>query len=170
MWKYRGQKRPQFAETPGPGQESVWDYPRPPELAPDKRLIEVYYEEQVIASSHAAYRVLETASPPTFYIPPANVNWEALSPASGSSICEWKGLAQYWALSSCPELGVVGWSYPDPSPSFSQIADYVSFYPAAVSCFVAGERVRAQPGKFYGGWITDEIIGPFKGEPGTQDW
>lgn len=170
MWKYRGQKRPEFAKTPGPGQESVWDYPRPPELAPDKRLIEVYYEDQVIASSHAAYRVLETASPPTFYIPPGKVNWEALSPASGSSICEWKGLAQYWALSSNPQLGVIGWSYPDPTQSFSQIADYVSFYPAVVSCFVAAERVRAQPGKFYGGWVTDEIIGPFKGEPGTQHW
>ena len=170
MWKYRGQKRPDFAVIPESGQESVWDYPRPPELAPATRLIEVCYEDQVIASSHSTYRVLETASPPTFYIPPGNVNWDALSSTPGSSICEWKGVAQYWILSSFPAMGVVGWSYPDPGPSFSQIRDYVSFYPAVVRCFVAGERVRAQPGKFYGGWITGEIVGPFKGEPGTEHW
>ena len=170
MWKYRGQKRPDFAAIPEPGQESVWDYPRPPELAPDTRLIEVRYEDQVIASSHSTYRVLETASPPTFYLPPGNVNWDALSSTPGRSICEWKGTAQYWALSSNPEGGVVAWSYPDPAPSFSPIRDYVAFYPAAVKCFVAGERVRAQPGRFYGGWITDEIVGPFKGEPGTEHW
>jgi uncharacterized protein (DUF427 family) len=170
MWKFRGQKRPDFAAIPGSGQESVWDYPRPPVLAPDSRRVEIYYEEQVIASSHTSYRVLETASPPTFYIPPGNVNWELLVPAPGSSICEWKGAAKYWALLSNPEVGVAGWSYPDPTPAFSRIRDYISFYPAAVKCLVAAERVRAQPGKFYGGWITDEIVGPFKGEPGTEHW
>ncbi len=170
MWKYRGQKRPEFAKTPGPGQESVWDYPRPPELAPDSRIVEVYYEDQVIASSHATYRVLETASPPTFYIPPGDVKRELLSSALGSSLCEWKGAAEYWALLSNPEMGVIGWSYPDPSPAFLRIRDYVAFYPAAVKCFVDAERVRAQAGKFYGGWITDEIVGPFKGEPGTEHW
>ena len=170
MWKYRGQKRPEFAKTPGPGQESVWDYPRPPELAPDRRLVEVYYGDQMIASSPTAFRVLETASPPTFYIPPGDVNLELLSSMPGRSICEWKGAATYWALLSNPELGAVAWSYPDPTPAFSHIRGYVSFYPAVVKCFVAAERVRAQPGKFYGGWITDEIVGPFKGEPGTEHW
>jgi uncharacterized protein (DUF427 family) len=170
MWQYRGQKRPDFAAIPEPGQESVWDYPRPPALAPDSRLVEVYYGDQMIASSSTIFRVLETASPPTFYIPPADVYLELLSFAAGRSICEWKGTAQYWALSSNPDYGVVAWSYPDPAPSFSRIRDCLAFYPAAVKCFVAGERVRAQPGRFYGGWITDEIVGPFKGEPGTEHW
>ena len=170
MWKFRGQTRPEFATIPKPGQESVWDYPRPPAMAQDSRLVEVYHEDQVIASSRTTYRLLETASPPTFYIPPGDMNRELLSAAPGRSICEWKGTAQYWALLSDPELGVVAWSYPDPTPSFSPIRDYVAFYPATVKCFVAGERVRAQPGKFYGGWITDEIVGPFKGEPGTENW
>lgn len=170
MWKHRGQKRPEFANAPGPGQESVWDYPRPPKLAPDSRLVEVFHGDQMIASSRTTFRVLETASPPTFYIPPADVNLELLSSTSGRSICEWKGAATYWARASDPERVVIAWSYPDPTPAFSPIRAYVSFYPAAVKCFVAAERVRAQPGKFYGGWITDEIIGPFKGEPGTQHW
>jgi uncharacterized protein (DUF427 family) len=168
MWKYRGHKRPDFAAIPSPGQESVWDYPRPPKLMPDRRLVEVYKEQQVLVKSDKTYRVLETASPPSFYIPPEDVNWELLSSAPGSSVCEWKGAAKYWKLSSTKKSGVVGWSYPDPSPAFEQIRDYISFYPAVLACLVSGERVRAQPGRFYGGWVTSEIVGPFKGEPGTE--
>lgn len=170
MWKYRGHKRPDFATVPKPGQESVWDYPRPPKLALDGRRIEVYDGDRAIASASKTYRVLETASPPTFYIPPQDVNWKLLSSAPGSSVCEWKGVAKYWTLSSNPKVGVVGWSYPEPNPAFEQIRDYVSFYPAALTCYVAAERVRSQPGQFYGGWITNEIVGPFKGEPGTEYW
>jgi uncharacterized protein (DUF427 family) len=170
MWQYRGQKRPDFAAVPGPGQESVWDYPRPPDLLPDERLVEVYNGDQLVASSSSTYRVLETAHPPAFYIPPQDVIWEILSATSGSSVCEWKGAASYWTLSSAPETGVVGWSYPEPTAAFEKIRNYLSFYPAALACFVAGERVRPQPGKFYGGWITGEIVGPFKGEPGTEGW
>ena len=170
MWQYRGQKRPDFAVEPKPGQESVWDYTRPPLLVPDKRLVEVYFADDVIASSNATYRVLETAHPPSFYIPPQDVTWNLLKSASGSSMCEWKGTAQYWALKSNLKAGVVGWSYPDPTSAFEQIGGYISFYPATVTCFVAGERVRPQPGKFYGGWITKEIVGPFKGQPGTEYW
>ena len=170
MWQYRGQKRPDFAIIPEPGQESVWDYPRPPELVADKRLVEVYNGDQLVVSSSKTYRVLETASPPSFYIPPQDVKWELFSAASGGSMCEWKGLAKYWAMVSNPKSGVVGWSYPDPTPAFEQIRDYISFYPAALLCCVSGERVRAQPGRFYGGWITSEIVGPFKGEPGTEFW
>jgi uncharacterized protein (DUF427 family) len=114
--------------------------------------------------------VLETASPPSFYIPTKDVNWELLSVSPGSSVCEWKGLAKYWNLSSNTELGVVGWSYPEPSPAFEQIRDYISFYPAILACYVSGERVRAQPGQFYGGWVTNEVVGPFKGDPGTEHW
>ena len=170
MWKYRGQKRPNFAAVPGPGQESVWDYPRPPKLTSDRRQVEVYQGEQMVAKSDRTYRMLETASPPSFYIPPEDVIWELLSLAPGSSVCEWKGAATYWNLRSNTELGVVGWSYPDPSPAFEQIRDYISFYPAVLVCYVSGERVRAQPGKFYGGWVTNEIVGPFKGDPGTEYW
>jgi uncharacterized protein (DUF427 family) len=114
--------------------------------------------------------VLETASPPCFYIPPQNVNRELLSAAPGSSKCEWKGVAKYWTLSSDPAVGVVGWSYPDPNPAFEPISGFISFYPALLACFVAGGPVFAQPGQFYGGWITNEIVGPFKGEPGTARW
>ena len=170
MWRYRGGKRPDFAAVPEPGQESVWDYPRPPELAPDGRLVEVYYSDQMVASSNRTYRVLETASPPSFYLPPKDVNWELLGTSPGSSVCEWKGVAKYWTLSSNPKLGVVGWSYPDCTPALEQIRDFISFYPAALACYVAGERVRAQPGQFYGGWITNEIVGPFKGDSGTEYW
>jgi uncharacterized protein (DUF427 family) len=170
MWKYRGHKRPRFAAVPEPGQESVWDYPRPPKLAPDGRLVEVFYGDQVVASSTRTYRVLETASPPCFYIHPKDVNTKLLTAAPGSSVCEWKGAAQYWMLSSNPEVGSVGWSYREPKSAFSQIRDYLSFYPAVLACYVAGERVRAQAGQFYGGWITNEIVGPFKGDPGTEYW
>ena len=171
MWKYRGQIRPDFALVPGPGQESVWDYPRPPKLLSDKRLVEVYSGNKMLASSRKTYRVLETASPPTFYIPPKDVRKELLVVAPGSSVCEWKGAAKYWALASSNQrVGAVGWSYPDPTPAFEGIRDYFSFYPAALVCYVSGERVRGQPGQFYGGWITGEIVGPFKGKPGTEYW
>ena len=170
MWQFRGQKRPDFAATPGPGQESVWDYPRPPKLVPDDRLVEVYHADQLVASSRSAYRVLETASPPSFYLPPQDVNYKLLNAVAGSSVCEWKGVATYWAISGHPAAGVVGWSYPEPRPAFETIRGYISFYPAVPACYVSGERVRAQAGQFYGGWITDEIVGPFKGPPGTEHW
>lgn len=170
MWQYRGQKRPDFAAVPGPGQESVWDYPRPPRLALDTRLVELYDGDQVVASSSQTYRVLETASPRSFYIPSQDVNWNLLLAAPGRSVCEWKGVATYWRLQSQPEGGVVGWSYPGPTEAFQPIRNYLSVYPAILACYVAGERVRAQAGRFYGGWITSEIVGPFKGERGTESW
>ncbi|UCE51910.1 MAG: DUF427 domain-containing protein [Desulfobacterales bacterium] len=104
MWEYRGQKRPDFAAVPEPGQESVWDYPRPPKLELDERLVEVYYGDQVVASSRNTYRVLETASPPSFYIPPQDVNAELFITSPGTSVCEWKGVAKYWTLSSNPKV------------------------------------------------------------------
>lgn len=170
MWEYRGQKRPPFALPPGPGQESVWDYPRPPALAPDDRLVEVKADSALIASSTRAVRVLETAGPPTFYLPPGDVRLSQLVRASGRSVCEWKGAAGYWALAAAPGAGAVGWSYDHPSPAFAPIRGHLSFYPGRLECFVAGERVRPQPGGFYGGWITDEIVGPIKGDPGTAGW
>jgi len=175
MWEYRGQKRPSFAESPTAGQESVWDYPRPPLVQSCEHLVVV--ETGGIASSRvglarstSAVRVMETASPPGYYIPQKDIDWDKLVPAPGRSVCEWKGVAQYWALASDPKSGPVGWSYPDPIAAFKMLQGYVSFYPGRVDCYVNGEKVRPQPGEFYGGWITDELAGPFKGEPGTGHW
>jgi uncharacterized protein (DUF427 family) len=137
---------------------------------PDRRPVEVRYGGQVIAASSGTYRLLETASPPSFYIPPRDVNRELLRLAAGSSVCEWKGAAQYWELTADPIAGIVGWSYPAPKTAYEKIQDYVSFYPSKLACYVAGEKVRAQPGQFYGGWVTAEIVGPFKGGPGTAHW
>ncbi len=170
MWKYRGQERPPFADVPHEGQESVWDYPRPPRLVADNRTVEVRSGSVVIARSNRTVRVLETASPPTFYIPPADVVSDRLVPAAGTSVCEWKGAARYWSITDRPETRPIGWSYPAPPARYEQIRDYLSFYPGRVECYVAGERVRPQPGGFYGGWLTGEIVGPVKGEPGTGHW
>ena len=171
MWQYRGQDRPPFAKEPGPGQESVWDYPRPPVIVVDQRRVEVRLGDLVIADSRQKYRILETASPPTFYIPPQSVRTQLLEPCPGSSVCEWKGVAHYWTLRDDPcAPRAIGWSYSNPNPPFEAIAGHFSFYPALVECFVDGERVRPQPGEFYGGWVTSEIVGPFKGEPGTGQW
>lgn len=170
MWQHRGQQRPEFALAPGPGQESVWDYPRPPIIVPCDKWIEVRAGERIVARSRDSVRVLETASPPTFYIPPQDIADQALVPAAGRSFCEWKGAAQYWALADAPAPPPVGWSYPDPTAEFAAIRHWVCFYPSRIACFVDAERVRAQAGEFYGGWITDDVVGPFKGDPGTAGW
>ncbi len=169
MWQRQGKNRPEFAVEPGPGQESVWDYPRPPVLDAEHRLIEVKDGKLLVARTTKAFRVLETASPPTFYIPPDDVDFDRLEPMPERTVCEWKGMAIYWALSREP-AHAIAWSYPRPRARFVRIRDYVAFYPARVACFLDAERVRAQPGRFYGGWITNEIVGPFKGEPGTLHW
>ena len=170
-WRYRGQKRPAFAIEPQPGQESVWDYPRPPRLVADHRHIIIRTNEQIIADSRSVYRVLETASPPTFYIPLHEIDRTCLTPGTQSSLCEWKGIAQYWCLNAHGRfLKNVGWSYMNPYAGFETIAGYIAFYPNRVACSVDGELVQPQPGGLYGGWITKEIVGPFKGEPGTESW
>lgn len=170
MWNFKGQQRPPFADEPAAGQESVWDYPRPPALRADRRLVEVEHEDRLIAKSRETYRVCETASPPTFYIPPAHVDWSLLTEVDGGSYCEWKGTARYWGLAAAPAGLPVGWTYPRPRPAFEKLKDFICFYPGRVECRVDGERVRPQPGRFYGGWITDDITGPFKGDPGTGHW
>jgi len=157
---------------PAPGQESVWDYPRPPRLEQSSKRIEVWFGGEKIADSRQAWRVLETSHPPVYYIPPADVNMDALNPTDGRSICEWKGNAAYFDLT----LGETSaqraaWTYPTPLPDFAAIANHIAFYPAAMDeCRVDGERVQPQPGTFYGGWVTSDIVGPFKGEPGSQGW
>jgi uncharacterized protein (DUF427 family) len=156
---------------PGPGQESVWDYPRPPALVGDERLVEVYDGAERIASSRRACRVLETASPPTFYLPPEDVDTGRLAVARGSSFCEWKGRARYWRLARTGEdAEPVAWTYPAPTSAFAAIAGWYAFYPGRVRCLVDGELVRAQAGAYYGGWVTGEIVGPFKGDAGTGHW
>jgi uncharacterized protein (DUF427 family) len=168
QWSNTGAHRPAFAVEPDPGQESVWDYPRPPAIVADTRSIQVAADGQTIASSTASARVLETSSPPAFYLPPDDVVTTSLVVVPGSSRCEWKGEAEYLALAgtSAP----IAWRYPTPFADFATLAGWISFYPARVRCTVDGELVRAQAGGFYGGWITDDVVGPFKGDPGTSAW
>lgn len=170
MWEYTGQQRPPFADEPGPGQESVWDYPRPPVLVPCDSLVIVGATDSPLAETCQALRVLETASPPTYYLPPDSIDWSRLVRADGRSFCEWKGEATYWALADDPGAGMIAWSYENPSERFAAIDRHLSCYPARIACYVDGERVQPQPGGFYGGWITRAIAGPVKGGPGTGHW
>ena len=169
LWSNTGKGRPVFAVNPGSGQESVWDYPRPPTGRRDNRLIEVGDGDNIIARTNSSYKVMETASPPTFYIPRHDINWDFLVATRGGSVCEWKGAAAYWALASNPSE-VIAWGYPRPRPRFDVIKDALAFYPGRIACSIDGERVEPQPGRFYGGWITSDVVGPFKGEPGTGHW
>ncbi|MCL4298130.1 MAG: DUF427 domain-containing protein [Anaerolineae bacterium] len=158
--------------TPGPGQESVWDYPRPPRLEETAKHIQVVFNGVTIAETRRARRVLETSHPPVYYIPPEDIKMEYLLPTSRSSWCEWKGQAGYYTIAvGDKQAAQAAWFYPQPTPGFESIRGYVAFYPHLMdACFVDGERVRPQAGGFYGGWITSDIVGPFKGEPGTQGW
>jgi len=154
---------------PGPGQESVWDYPRPPRLEPTVRRIRVVVGERCLVDTTQAYRVLETSHPPVYYVPPAAVQMEHLVLSPQQTFCEWKGVAQYYSL----VLGArpVAWFYANPTPAFQAIAGYLAFYPGRVdACYVDEERVQAQAGDFYGGWLTSDIVGPFKGSAGTWGW
>jgi uncharacterized protein (DUF427 family) len=157
---------------PGPGQESAWDYPRPPALEPTTAHLVVVLGEVTIADSRHGFRVLETSHPPNYYFPPQDVLAGALVAADGVSFCEWKGRAHYFDVHSGNKVAPHGaWGYDAPSERFAAIRNYVAFYPAAMdACFVDGERVVPQDGGFYGGWITSKIVGPFKGGPGTRGW
>lgn len=170
-WKHRGEKRPPFAQVAGAGQESVWDYPRPPRIELDSRRVTILVKDRTVVDSRSTYRVLETASPPTFYIPPADIDFSLLRLTAGSSACEWKGIAQYWSLDQGDvQLEVVAWAYPEPFLGYESIAGYLSFYPGRLACYVEGERVRPQPGRLYGGRVMQNLVGPFKGESGSEDW
>ncbi|MBC7940115.1 MAG: DUF427 domain-containing protein [Chitinophagaceae bacterium] len=171
QWRWAGQTRPPFAATPGPGQVSVWDFPRPPRLLPDTREVVVRWGTLEVARTRRAVRVLETAHPPSVYLPWADVSRHLLQPAPGGSFCEWKGPAHYWSLvDGARTLPGVAWSYPQPLAGAEMLADCVAFYPARLDCTVDGAAVRAQPGGFYGGWITPDLAGPFKGELGSEGW
>ena len=157
---------------PAPGQESVWDYPRPPRLEPTSKRIQVVFAGVTIADTARAWRVLETSHPPVYYLPPGDVRRELLVASARISFCEWKGRAVYWSLVVGDRQALdVAYSYPAPSLAFGAIGDHLAFYAAPMDgCFVGGERVTPQAGGFYGGWITSDIVGPFKGGPRTNGW
>lgn len=157
---------------PGPGQESVWDYPRPPALDPSSRAVRIEHAGAVVAETTAAIRILETSHPPTWAIPPSDVDGDLIEPAPGRSVCEWKGVASYWTVVvGEARAEAVAWSYPKPTEGYESITDHLCFYAARMDrCTVDGEVVVPQPGAFYGGWITSDVVGPFKGEPGTMWW
>jgi uncharacterized protein (DUF427 family) len=151
--------------------ESVWDYPRPPALVRCDRRVRVELDGQLVAESTGALRVLETASPPTVYVPPADVAHDLLREISGHSVCEWKGRARYAdVVVGSRRAARAAWWYPEPVAAYAALRDHVAFYPGRLACFLDEERVRAQDGDFYGGWVTDDIAGPFKGATGTLHW
>ena len=171
MWQYKGKHRPDFAIEPGLGQESVWDYPRPPIMKEDTRVIDIKYKDISIAKSQRSVRVLETASPPTFYLPPDDINIEFLIENNASSFCKWKGRASYLDFQYKQHIiQSVAWCYHQPLAEFERIKDYLCFYPSKLDCFVDNIKVKPQPSDFYGGWVTPEVVGPFKGDPGTGRW
>ena len=156
----------------GPGQESVWDYPRPPRLEELAAAITVELGGETIASTRRAWRVLETSHPPTYYLPRDCFRDGALRPAAGSSWCEWKGQATYFDIVSASRTAArAAWTYENPTPGFTAIAGAIAVMAALVDrCTVNGEVVDPQPGGFYGGWVTSWVVGPFKGVPGSMGW
>ncbi len=161
------------SEPPAPpATENVWDYPRPPIWQRVTKIVRIVFDETVIAQTNWALRVLETSHPPVYYLPPDCFLPGTLRAAAGSSFCEWKGHARYWDVchgAACAERA--GWSYPEPAAAFSALKDHVAVYAGRMqACFVGDEQVRPQPGAFYGGWITRDLVGPFKGGPGSAGW
>ena len=157
---------------PGPGQESVWDYPRPPRLEGSTALVTVVLSGVEVCRTTSAFRVLETSHPPNWYLPVADWLPGSLRPAAGSSLCEWKGDASYLDVVAGDVVAArCAWTYPHPTPAFAALVDHVAVYPAAMdTCAVDGEVVTPQDGGFYGGWITRDVVGPFKGGPGSTWW
>ncbi len=148
---------------PGPGQESVWDYPRPPRVERTTKQIRVIFNGVIVAETRRAQRVLETSHPPVYYIPTEDIQMDDLVPTARTSMCEWKGQARYYTVRVGDREAVhAAWVYPHPTPAFAAIKDHAAFYAGPMdACTVDGELVRPQPGGFYGGWITDDIVGPF---------
>lgn len=157
---------------PGPGQESVWDYPRPPRLEDSNKHIQIIFNGITIADTHNPKRVLETSHPPVYYLPPNDIKQEYLQQTPRSTFCEWKGGASYYTIAvGDKQAQNAAWFYPTPTASFASIQNYVAFYPHLMeACYVDGEKVQPQPGDFYGGWITSDIVGPFKGGAGSWGW
>jgi uncharacterized protein (DUF427 family) len=158
--------------NPGPGQESVWDYPRPPRVERSLRRVRIVLGGVTIADTADAVRVLETSHPPAWYVPFAALTGVAVQPEPRGTVCEFKGRAAYWTLTAGGVTArEAGWSYPQPLTGYEALADRLTVYPERVdACYVDDERVVPQPGGFYGGWITDDVVGPFKGGPGSWGW
>ena len=158
--------------VPGPGQESVWDYPRPPRVEPVAARVRVVVADETIADSTRALRVLETSHPPVYYVPRDDVREAAIRPANGSSVCEYKGVASYWTIViGGRRIERAAWSYENPGPGFEAIAGHLAFYAGLVDeAWVGDELAQPQPGGFYGGWVTSAIVGPVKGAPGSWGW
>lgn len=158
--------------APGPGQESVWDYPRPPRLERSSARLRVMFAGVTLADTRQGYRVLETSHPPVYYLPGSDLRLEYLVAAPGRSFCEFKGMAQYWTLCVGDRRSEsAAWSYAEPSPAFAMLRNYFAFYAGRVdACWVDSERVQPQPGDFYGGWVTTHVVGPFKGGANTFGW
>ncbi len=158
--------------TPQPGQESVWNYPRPAILQDTNKHLKIIVNGIVLAETTKGKRVLETSHPPGYYIPAEDIKLEHLIATSKKSYCEWKGVCEYYDVSVGDKyIHNAAWKYIQPSPNFQSIQEYYSFYPGLMdACYVNDELVIPQAGNFYGGWITSDIVGPFKGEPGTWGW
>lgn len=156
----------------GPGQESVWDYPRPARCERSSKHLIVEHSGEVIAETRAAFRVIETSHPPVYYFPPQDIASGKLVKTPKQTFCEWKGYADYWDIVvNHIRVSNAAWSYPDPSPAFRVMKDHVAFYPHLVDrCIADCAEIKPQPGNYYGGWITLDVVGPFKGEPGTEFW
>jgi uncharacterized protein (DUF427 family) len=171
-WRNVERVRPAAVVVPGPEQESVWDYPRPPRVEPVAARVRVEFESLAIADTMRALRVCETSSPPCYYVPRADILMAHLEPSERTSFCEWKGLASYWSVRVGARFAKdAAWSYPDPDEGFEAIRDYVAFYPRRMDgCWVGPDRVTPQPGFYYGGWVTPNLVGPFKGIPGSEGW
>jgi uncharacterized protein (DUF427 family) len=166
----RSSRRPE-PDPPGPGQESVWDYPRPPRLETTAEHVVIRVDGILVARTHRPMRVLETSHPPTYYVPREDVESELLVPTGRRTWCEWKGQASYADIVvSSRRLPGACWWYDDPTAAFAEIAGAVAFYPEHVDATVDGEPVRGVPGGFYGSWVTSRVSGPFKGAPGTEWW
>jgi len=157
---------------PDSNQESVWDYPRPPRLEPVTERLRVIFNGVTIADTTRAYRVLETSHPPSYYIPPEDIKIEVLQAETRQTMCEFKGIANYWTVSVDGKTAShCAWSYETPNPAYAAIKGSLSFYAEPMdACYVGDEQVAPQEGNFYGGWITSKIVGPFKGGPGTWGW
>jgi uncharacterized protein (DUF427 family) len=157
---------------PGPGQESVWDYPRPPRVEPVATRIRVVVDGRELAASDHARRVVETAGAPVYYVPPADVDMTRLRPTDLSTVCEWKGSASYFDyVDGGRAIPSVAWTYRDPNPGFDSIRGHLAFFASRVDeAWVGEERATPQAGGFYGGWVTTAIVGPIKGDPGSGGW
>lgn len=171
-WKGSEMNGPIEHVIPEPGQESVWDYPRPPRIEAVPERLRVVVDGVILADTTGGLRVLETAGAPVYYIPPADVRTDLLVVSSHTSFCEWKGSARYVRyVGAARRIDDVAWTYPTPTPGYEAIAGFLAFYAGRVDeAWVGDERATAQPGGFYGGWVTSRIVGPIKGEPGSLGW